>query len=116
MRKVIIPKDATPPQEWLDEANALTAQLRSAATTAERKAIIEANQKLWRDERVRDWLLKLFHNKCWYTEASESVSAMHVDHYRPHDRTAGLAIRKMSKKTAIGGLRLIGRITVLPGN
>lgn len=27
--------------------------------------------------------MALFHNKCWYSEAKESVSAIHVDHYRP---------------------------------
>jgi len=90
MRKVIIPKDATPPDDWLQEAKQVTAELRAATSELERNAIIEKNQKLWRDDRVRNWLLELYHNKCWYTEAQESVSAIHVDHYRPKGRVRDL--------------------------
>lgn len=86
MRKVDIPKDAAPPDDWLKEAQQATADLRAALNEKERKAIIKKNEKLWRDERIRTWLLSLFHNKCWYTEAQESVSAIHVDHYRPKNR------------------------------
>jgi len=49
-------------------------------------AIIEKNEKLWRDDRVRDWMLGLFNRKCWYTEAQETVSPYHVDHFRPKGR------------------------------
>ena len=48
--------------------------------------IIEDNKDLWKDDRVRDWLLKKFNNKCWYTEAQDSVSTLHVDHFRPKGR------------------------------
>lgn len=90
MRKVLIPQGATPPQDWIDKANAVTNQLRSAATSEERKAIIQANEGLWRDDRLRNWLLQFFNNKCWYTEASESVSPIHVDHYRPKGKATEL--------------------------
>lgn len=86
MRKVCVPNDQLPPADWLAEAEAACAELADANTEAERDAIIEAKQKLWRDERIRDWLLGLFHNKCWYSEAQEAVSAYHVDHYRPKGR------------------------------
>jgi hypothetical protein len=86
MRKVCVPNDQLPPADWLAEAEAACAELADANTEAERDAIIEAKQRLWRDERVRDWLLGLFHNKCWYSEAQEAVSAYHVDHYRPKGR------------------------------
>ncbi|MBS0260901.1 MAG: hypothetical protein JSS02_03005 [Planctomycetes bacterium] len=46
-------------------------------------AIIEKNKKLWTDDRVRNWMLGLFNNKCWYSEAQDSVSSIHVDHFRP---------------------------------
>ena len=85
MRRVFI--DGMPPSEWVTEAESVTAQLRAAATAAERAQIIEAKEKLWRDDRIRNWLLEQFHNKCWYTEAYESVSSIHVDHYRPKGRT-----------------------------
>jgi hypothetical protein len=58
--------------------------------------IIENNKSLWTDNRVRDWMLGLFNNKCWYSEAQDSVSSIHVDHFRPKgcvsdDRTSDVA-------------------------
>jgi hypothetical protein len=84
MRKVVI--TGTPPQDWVDDAEAITTLLRAAAGTKERQAIIDANQTLWRDDRIRNWLLNQFHNKCWYSEAFDSASSIHVDHYRPKGR------------------------------
>lgn len=86
MRKVCVPTDQLPPADWLAEAEAACTELADAHTEAERDVIIEARQRLWRDARIRDWLLGLFHNKCWYSEAQEAVSAYHVDHYRPKGR------------------------------
>jgi hypothetical protein len=83
MRKVHIPKESTPPADWLAEAKVVSDGLTSAKSEADRNALIEKHAPLWRDPRIRDWLLSLFNNKCWYTEAQEAVSAYHVDHYRP---------------------------------
>jgi hypothetical protein len=88
VRRVVI--QGTPPQDWIDEANALTVLLDAALTEVERAEIIENNQTLWRDDRIRNWLLQQFNNKCWYTEAQESVSSYHVDHYRPKGRVKDL--------------------------
>ncbi|MBT9313209.1 HNH endonuclease family protein [Leptothoe kymatousa] len=88
MRKVII--DGNPPQSWIDDAKAVTDQLHAATGKAAREKIIKRNEKLWRDDRIRDWLLTQFNNKCWYTEAYESVSSIHVDHYRPKGRVRDL--------------------------
>jgi len=88
MRQVII--QGKPPQDWIDEAEQVTTALRAAVDEATRKAIINDNKILWRDDRIRNWLLKQFANKCWYTEAYESVSSIHVDHYRPKGRTTDL--------------------------
>jgi hypothetical protein len=68
------------------EAEAVTQQLRAAADQPARDAIIAANDYLWRDDRIRNWLLAQFNNKCWYSEAQDSVSSIHVDHYRPKGR------------------------------
>lgn len=83
MRKVLIRHDPPIPADWVVEAEAATTALRTAANREERKAIIEANDGLWRDDRIREWLLKQFHRKCWYSEAMDVVSSCHVDHYRP---------------------------------
>jgi hypothetical protein len=90
MRKVTIPAGATPPADWQAKAEELTGQLLAAKTDGERKAIIDKNEGVWREERVRDWLLSFFNNKCWYTEAQEVVSAVHVDHYRPKGRVTDI--------------------------
>jgi len=55
--------------------------LKNAKTDAERKKIIKKNERLWKD--LKDFLLKLFHNKCWYSEAREIISRYDVDHFRP---------------------------------
>jgi hypothetical protein len=88
MRRVVI--QGSPPQDWVEEAEQVTNDLRIAADEAAREVIIDANKKLWRDDRIRNWLLQQFGNKCWYTEAYESVSSIHVDHYRPKGRTSDL--------------------------
>jgi hypothetical protein len=88
MRRVVI--YGTPPQDWIDDAKAVTDQLRASKSKDERAEIIDKNQALWRDDRIRVWLLNQFKNKCWYTEAYESVSAIHIDHYRPKGRIRDL--------------------------
>jgi hypothetical protein len=88
VRRVII--EGTPPQDWIDDADAVTVRLRDAATPFERAEIIKKQEHLWRDNRIRNWLLQQFSNKCWYTEACDSVSPIHVDHYRPKGRAKDL--------------------------
>ena len=83
MRPVRIPPGSTPPQDWLDEAEALTEQLKNAPDDKARVTLAFANRKLWRDKRLLNWLTELHHRKCWYSEAKESVSSYHVDHFRP---------------------------------
>lgn len=46
MRKIRIPKDQLPPEDWLADAEAANAALAEAKTDAEREAIIEAKQKI----------------------------------------------------------------------
>jgi len=88
MRRVVI--TGTPPQDWIEKANDITEKLKQAPDAETRKQIIEENDGFWRDERIRDWLLAQFNNKCWYTEALESVSAYHVDHFRPKGRITNM--------------------------
>jgi hypothetical protein len=76
----------SPPEGWIEKANAVTAAMRMAGSIEDRKKILEKNEGLWRDDRIRDWLLQQFNNKCWYSEAYDSASSIHVDHYRPKGR------------------------------
>jgi hypothetical protein len=87
VRRVLI--KGSPPSDWVADAEAVAARLR-AAQPHERAKIIDKESGLWRDDRIRNWLLGQFANKCWYTEAKESVSAYHVDHYRPKGRVKDL--------------------------
>jgi hypothetical protein len=84
MRRVKI--TGTPPPDWVAAAAAVTQKLREAADEYARNAIIDANSGLWIDDRIRNWLMAQFNNKCWYSEAQDSVSSIHVDHYRPKGR------------------------------
>lgn len=88
MRRVII--TGTPPEDWLAEATRLTEKLRTATSDDERQTIIDDNEKHWRKDEFRNWLIEQFHRKCWYSEAKESVSSYHVDHFRPKGRVKGL--------------------------
>jgi hypothetical protein len=58
--------------------------LNKIADPEERKAFIKANAVKW--SAVRKYLASMSHNKCWYSEAKESVSRYQVDHFRPHGR------------------------------
>lgn len=77
------PKDAdgNVDQAWLDRAQNLIDQLVTAPNHAARCLIIEANEGVWRE--VRDWLLSLSNDKCWYSEARDAFSYVDVEHYRP---------------------------------
>lgn len=88
MRYVVI--TGKPPDIWLEEAEQLTEQLKNASSEEERKKIIEKNEKHWRSNTFRDWLIDQFKGKCWYSEAKESVSSYHVDHFRPKGRVTNL--------------------------
>ncbi len=79
---------------WLAEAQALLNQLAAAPDKAARDALIDANDALW--GRLRDWLLRLSHDKCWYSEARDLFSVLEVEHYRPKKRC------KRSPRGAVG--------------
>ena len=70
-----------PDQAWRDKADALIEEMRDAADTKARGAIIDANPAVWGE--LKDWLLGLSHEKCWFTEAKDCVSHWDVEHYRP---------------------------------
>jgi hypothetical protein len=89
LRRVVI--RGTPPQDWITDAEAVTARLKAAANEAERDEILAQQERLWRDDRIRKWLLEQFANKCWYSEAFDSASSIHVDHYRPKGRAKDLS-------------------------
>lgn len=70
-----------PPEDWCRKAERLSEELKQLDSPEERKRLIEKNKGLWKD--LKNWLLKLSHNKCWYSEAREIFSFYDVDHFRP---------------------------------
>lgn len=88
MRLVKIPEDAQPYKRWQNDAGKLTQDLYNADSEQNRKNIIDNNQSLWKRPKFREWMVELFHKKCWYTESKEKVSAYHVDHFRPKGRVS----------------------------
>jgi len=73
------------PEAWLAKVARLQAELEACADGAARKAFVRsARASIWGE--IKEQLLALSHNKCWYSEASDAVSDWHVDHYRPKGR------------------------------
>jgi hypothetical protein len=69
---------------WLADAQALVQRLIAAPDKATRDALIDASVAVW--GRLREWLLTLSHDKCWYSEARDLFSVLEVEHYRPKKR------------------------------
>lgn len=74
-------EDFSPDNDWIENSSTLTNSLKSASTKVERNKIIDSNEKEW--SKLKESLLSLSHNKCWYSEAKETFSYYHVDHFRP---------------------------------
>lgn len=69
-------------QDWLDKAKILTDLLAAAPDKSARDAIIDAQaNQIWGE--IKDWLLSLSHNKCWFSEAEDIFSHRDVEHFRP---------------------------------
>ncbi len=48
-----------------------------------RKKVIDDNEKIWKDKRIKNKMRDLSFNKCWYCETEETRSDTAVDHFRP---------------------------------
>jgi hypothetical protein len=74
------------PPDWkalADEKTETLKRLHANATREERNRFIDDNAYVWRDPRIKNELLALSHGKCWFTEARDKVSDLHVEHFRP---------------------------------
>lgn len=73
-----------PDDDWIKKAQLLTNQLIAEKDDEKRKELIDKKASIWGE--LKDHLLNLSHNKCWYSEAKEAFSHYHVDHFRPKKR------------------------------
>lgn len=71
----------TPPAEWLAKSASILEQLKAAKDKAARDAIIDGNSAHW--GALKDWLLEISHQKCWFSEAKDVFNHWHVEHFRP---------------------------------
>jgi uncharacterized protein (TIGR02646 family) len=71
----------TPNAAWVAKANALLVQLQAAPDADSRSKIIDDNSPVWGD--LKQWLLELSDQKCWFSEAKDCFSHWDVEHYRP---------------------------------
>ncbi|WNM63366.1 hypothetical protein [Candidatus Nitrospira neomarina] len=71
----------TPDAAWLANASTLLTQLKDAPDAESRNKIIADNGAVWGE--MKQWLLKLSHQKCWFSEAKDCFSHWDVEHYRP---------------------------------
>ncbi len=77
-----------PPQEWLDRAEAARVELMEIEDPEERKKFIKSHEQIWKD--LAEWLKEQSHRKCWYSEATDTFSYWHVDHFRPKTKVKDL--------------------------
>jgi uncharacterized protein (TIGR02646 family) len=78
--QVLIDKDYTL-QQWIEKANILLEKLKSAPNETARNKIIDDNKEFW--GKLKKWLLRLSDQKCWFSEAKDCSSYLHVEHFRP---------------------------------
>src|SRR4051794_16850695 len=71
----------TPSVAWRDQAATATAELEQCVDHASRIAYIDAHARIWRD--LKNELVENFGNRCWFTDAEETVAPLDVEHFRP---------------------------------
>lgn len=79
-----------PPSKWKAKAEKKTLALKAEESKGkvERDAFIEKNAAVW--QKLKPELEKLSNGKCWFSEAKETVSHMHVEHFRPKKKVVAV--------------------------
>lgn len=70
-----------PASAWVAKAAKLLAELQAAPDVEARNKIIDKNGKVWGE--LKQWLLEISHQKCWFSEAKDCFNHWEVEHYRP---------------------------------
>jgi 5-methylcytosine-specific restriction endonuclease McrA len=74
----------SPTQEWLQQADQVTAALKVAADAEERRKLLKKYESLWTEQKLN--LSSISCGKCWYCESKQVRSDNAVDHFRPKSR------------------------------
>jgi uncharacterized protein (TIGR02646 family) len=91
MRYIDLEHNKPPDAAWLAKSDQLTRQLIALHESGDieaRNKLIDDNAEHWRE--IRNWLLRLSHNKCWFSEARDIYSHMDVEHFRPKKKAKEL--------------------------
>ena len=77
--------DELPPKikDWLKKVKAINAELLKNKKVHQHHQYIEKNKKLWADDDLKEFLLKLSKDKCWYTEVKHGADYPEIEHFRP---------------------------------
>lgn len=68
---------------WLKKVDGANKELNKNKTAQQHHDYIEANKGLWGDVDLKDWLLSISKDKCWYTEVKHGADYPEVEHFRP---------------------------------
>jgi hypothetical protein len=80
--------ESQPPPVWLEKAAAATAELEAEVDPANRLKIIKKKEAVWGE--LKDWLLSLSDQKCWFSEAKDCFQHWDVEHFRPKAKAKNL--------------------------
>ena len=70
-----------PSEKWMKMAAKATAELETEMDPDTRNKLIQKKAKVW--GALKNWLLKLSDQKCWFSEAKDCFQDWDVEHYRP---------------------------------
>lgn len=99
MRYVLYPANAVD-AGWLKRADKASKTAADKPSAAETAAYIKSRGAVW--TALKDTLMGLSDDKCWYTEARDTVSHWQVDHYRPKSIYPWLAFAWQNLRLAGG--------------
>lgn len=68
---------------WLLKVKSANEELQKTKDINVHHAYIETNKRLWGNVDLKDWLLKLSYDKCWYTEVKFGADYPEIEHFRP---------------------------------
>jgi hypothetical protein len=80
--------EAQPPADWVEKAEAAAREVEREADPAKRQLLIKKKAPVWGE--LKDWLLKLSNQKCWFSEAKDCFQHWDVEHFRPKAKAKNL--------------------------
>jgi len=70
-------------KDWLLKVKPVNEELQKTKTPAQHHEYIEKKKALWADPNLKEWMLKLSNDKCWYTEVKFGGDYPEIEHFRP---------------------------------